>query len=68
MRGVSLDLKMSSNSASIISSGRPIHSGMVGGKNGICLYRVLLQGNWNVLAGRVVHFLELSLLLDGVCR
>ena len=32
MRRVSLDLKMSSYSASIISSGRAFHSGMVRGK------------------------------------
>ena len=44
MRGASLDLKMSSNSASVISSGRAFHSGMVGGKNDICRYRGLLRG------------------------
>ena len=44
MRGVSLDLKLSSDSASVISSGRAFHSGMVRGKNDICLYWVLLLG------------------------
>ena len=38
MRGVSLDLKMSSDLASVISSGSAFLSGMVRGKNDICLY------------------------------
>ena len=51
MRGVSLDLKLSSDSASVISSGRAFHSGMVRGKNGICL---LSSAARNVVAGGVV--------------
>ena len=36
-------LENSSNSVSIISSGRAFHWGMVRGKNDICLYQVLLR-------------------------
>ena len=37
MRGASLDLKMSSHSASVISSGRAFHSGMVREKNDVAV-------------------------------
>ena len=41
---LSLDLKQSSDSAVTTSWGRPFQSGMVLGKNNICLYCVLQDG------------------------
>ena len=41
---LSLDLKQFSNSAVTISWGSPFQSGMILGKNDICLYRVLQDG------------------------
>ena len=63
---LSLDLKQSSDSAVTTSWGSPFQSGMVLGKNDICLYCVLQDGMSQL---QVLFFLlELSLLPGGFGR
>ena len=52
---LSLDLKQSSDSAVATSWGNPFQSGMVLGKNDICLYiYILCPAGWDAVAAGVV--------------